>query len=207
MDAEKRRTIESLAYPSLFVALLWLLRLTEYFFNVSYVSYGIMPRQLKGLPGIAISPLIHGNFHHLISNTLPLLILGIIICYFYRKIAFEVFFWVYLLTGVWVWFAAGGNGYHIGASGLIYGFASFLLFSGVFRKDMRSIALSLLVVFIYGGLVWGLLPLQKGVSWESHLFGSMSGGFCAFYYRKIDVSGNEKKAEETTTEDTTPLQS
>ena len=201
MDAEKRKTIESLAYPSLFVAILWLLKLTEYFFNVSYASYGIMPRKLNGLPGIAISPLIHGNFHHLISNTLPLLILGIIICYFYRKIAFEVFFWVYVLTGIWVWVSADGEGYHIGASGLIYGFASFLLFSGLFRKDLRSIALALLVAFVYGGLVWGLLPTHKGVSWESHFFGSLSGGFCAYYYRKVDIGGNSNENDKKGTSD------
>ena len=197
MHAEKKRTIESLAYPFLFVVLLWLIKLTEYFFKISFASYGIMPRKINGIPGIAVSPLIHGNFHHLLSNTLPLLILGIIICYFYRVIAFEVFFWVYALTGIWVWVSAHGDGYHIGASGLIYGFASFLFFSGLFRKDLRAIGLSLLVAFVYGGLLWGILPNQKGISWESHFFGSLSGGFCAFYYRKIGINDNEdeNKAE------------
>ena len=203
MDAEKKKTIEGLVYPSLFVVALWLVKLFEYYFKTSFATYGIRPRNLKGIPGIAISPLIHSGFNHLISNTLPLLILGIIICYFYRKIAFDVFFWVYLLTGIWVWVAADGNDYHIGASGLIYGFASFLFFSGLFRKDLRAIALALLVSFVYGGIAWGILPSHKGISWESHFFGSLSGGFCAYYYRKVDVSGNggENQLESQLTEE------
>jgi membrane associated rhomboid family serine protease len=177
------RAVESLIYPFLFVFILWAIRIFEYISKIDLSHFGILPRSYEGLAGILFSPLIHGNFDHLLSNTLPLLVLGIIIMYFYRRIAFEVFFWVYLMTGVWVWISANSKGYHIGASGLVYGFLSFLFFSGVFRKDTRSIALALLVTSVYGGLVWGIFPSQSGISWESHFFGALSGAICAFQYR------------------------
>jgi membrane associated rhomboid family serine protease len=180
----RSKAAESLFYPFLFVFMLWAIRIFEYISKIDLSHFGILPRSYEGLAGILFSPLIHGNFDHLLSNTLPLLILGIIITYFYRRIAFEVFFWIYLMTGVWVWISANSKGYHIGASGLVYGFLSFLFFSGVFRKDSRSIALALLVTSVYGGLVWGIFPLQSGISWESHFFGALSGAICAFQYRK-----------------------
>jgi membrane associated rhomboid family serine protease len=180
----KNRAAESLIYPFLFVSVLWLVRIFESVTGIELSHYGILPWTYQGLLGIFFSPLIHGNFEHLMSNTLPILILGIIIMYFYRRIAFEVFFWVYLMTGVWVWISANSHGYHIGASGLVYGFLSFLFFSGVFRKDSRSIALAILVTSVYGGFIWGIFPSQSGVSWESHFFGALSGALCAFHYRK-----------------------
>lgn len=199
----------SFLYPSLFVAVLWGIKLFEVVEQVNLSWYGIYPRKTSGLIGILTAPLLHGDFPHLISNTLPLMVLGPIIFYFYRSIAFNVFFWVYLMTGVWVW-AAGANGYHIGASGIIYGFITFLFFSGIFRKDPRLMALSLFVTFLYGGAIWGIFPLQQGVSWESHMLGSLAGIITAYNFRnegppsrvydlgddeeneKIDVSGDDQ---------------
>lgn len=173
----------SLLYPSLFVVILWAIKLFELADNTDLSWYGLYPRTVHGLLGIITAPLLHANFSHLMSNTLPLLILGTIIFFFYRSIAFQVFFWVYLMTGLWVW-AAARDAYHIGASGLIYGFVTFLFFSGIFRKDSRLMALSLFVVFLYGGTVWGIFPIQQGISWESHLLGSLAGLITAFYFRK-----------------------
>jgi membrane associated rhomboid family serine protease len=184
MFSFRSRATESLFYPFLFVSLLWAIRIFESLTGIDLSHYGILPWTYKGLLGIFFSPLIHGNMEHLMANTLPLLILGIIIMYFYRRIAFEVFFWVYLMTGVWVWLSANTQGYHIGASGLVYGFLSFLFFSGVFRKDSRSIALAILVTSVYGGLIWGIFPSPSGISWESHFFGALSGAICAYHYRK-----------------------
>ena len=210
----------SFLYPSLFVAVLWGIKLFEVAEQVNLSWYGIYPRKTSGLIGIVTAPLLHGDFPHLISNTLPLLVLGPIIFYFYRAIAFNVFFWVYLMTGVWVW-AAGANGYHIGASGIIYGFITFLFFSGIFRKDTRLLALSLFVTFLYGGAIWGIFPLQQGVSWESHMLGSLAGIITAYNFRnegpparvydlgddeeneKIDVSGMDQDIPEEE-EPTTP---
>ena len=146
---------------------------------------GVLPRKPEGLLGIVSSPLIHANFSHLISNTFPLIILGWIIFYFYPKVAYALFGFVYFFTGLLVWLFAR-QVYHIGASGIVYGFVSFLFFSGIFRKDNTSISLALIIVFLYGGLVWGVLPGWKGISWESHLFGAITGLGAAFLFRKID---------------------
>jgi membrane associated rhomboid family serine protease len=177
------RIFQSIFYPLLFVCFLWALKLFEVISNTNLSWYGIYPRTLHGIIGIATMPLLHSDFDHLFSNSVPLLVLGTIIFYFYRSIAFQVFFWVYLMTGVWVW-AAARNSYHIGASGILYGFISFLFFSGVFRKDTRLLALSLFVVFIYGGTVWGMLPIREGVSWESHLLGALAGLITAYNFKK-----------------------
>lgn len=193
---DRRIVWESVIYPTLFIVILWIVKLSEMLAGIDLGVLGILPRTLPGMLGIFTAPLIHGDLYHLYSNTIPLLILGMIIIFFYNAIAFEVFFWVYFMTGTWVWAAANGDGYHIGASGLIYGFVSFLFFSGLFRNDKKAMALSLLVTFVYGGLVWGLFPFTYGVSWESHFFGAVAGGLCAWFYRKADISGKTKKAEQ-----------
>ncbi|MES2285600.1 MAG: rhomboid family intramembrane serine protease [Bacteroidota bacterium] len=172
----------SILYPGLFLLILWGIKLFETVEKVNLSWYGLFPRTLHGLFGIITSPLLHADFSHLIANTAPLLILGPVIFYFYRSIAFQIFFWVYLMTGVWVW-AIGRDAYHIGASGIIYGFVTFLFFSGVFRKDTRLLAVSMFVVFLYGGTVWGILPLRSGMSWESHLLGALAGLITAYHFR------------------------
>ncbi|MFL5730452.1 MAG: rhomboid family intramembrane serine protease [Cytophagaceae bacterium] len=203
MFSIRSRAAESLFYPFFFVAILWAIRIFESVSGIDLSHYGILPWTVQGLIGILFSPLIHGNFDHLMSNTLPLLILGIIVVYFYRKIAFEVFFWIYFMTGVWVWLMKSSHGYHIGASGLVYGFLSFLFFSGVFRKDTRSIALAILVTSVYGGLIWGIFPTQTGVSWQSHFFGALSGAICAYQYRKtLAVSDPPKEPAKPAEPDT-----
>lgn len=173
----------SILYPSVFVALLWVVRLVEYYGHLELGWYGLYPRTAQGLTGILTSPLIHADANHLYSNSIPLLILGAVMFYFYRPIAFQVFFWVYIMTGIWVWVAAR-DAYHIGASGLVYGFLTFLFFSGVFRKDTRLLAISLFVTFLYGSTMYGVLPITKGISWESHLMGSLAGLVTAYHFRK-----------------------
>lgn len=173
----------SILYPVLFVLLLWTIRVFEDVEKINLSFYGLYPRTIKGLLGIITSPLLHADYDHLWANSLPLLVLGPIILFFYRSIAFQIFFWVYVMTGVWVW-AAGRDSYHIGASGIIYGFITFLFFSGIFRKDTRLLALSLLVTFLYGSAIWGILPLQNGMSYESHMLGSLAGLITAYNFRK-----------------------
>jgi len=176
---------KSLTIPFAFVLFLWAIYFSQVTFNLPYIQYGIFPRKISGLVGILSAPLIHANISHLFSNTPTLLILSIAIMYFYPSSSLKVFGAIYLLTGIFVWLFAR-EAYHIGASGIIYGLLGFLFFSGVFRRDNRSIALALLVTFIYGGLVWGILPGVKGISWESHLFGGISGIIVSFIYRKED---------------------
>lgn len=174
-----------LIIPLTFPILLWVIFIVTYFFDIYPYKLGILPRNFSGLVGVLTSPLIHGGFSHLISNTAPLIFMGLGIFYFYPKVAYKVFTIVYFGTGILVWIF-GREVYHIGASGIIYGFVSFLFFSGIFRKDNRSIALALVVIFLYGGLIWGVLPVEKGVSWESHLCGAIVGLISAFIFRKVD---------------------
>jgi membrane associated rhomboid family serine protease len=170
--------------PGVFVFIMWLVKIIEVLFDLDLSNFGIYPLSLEGLPGILFSPFIHANFGHLFNNSLPLFFLGTALFYFYSEIAIRVSLWTYLLTGTLVWFA-GRNAWHIGASGLIYGFASFLFFSGIIRKYFRLVALSLLIVFLYGSMVWGIFPnIYREVSWESHMLGFISGIVLAVWYRK-----------------------
>jgi membrane associated rhomboid family serine protease len=180
----RKKLFLSLLIPGIFVFILWLIKISEILFDTDLSFLGIYPLQLRGLPGIFLSPLIHENFKHLLSNSLPLLFLGTGLFYFYSDVALKVSGWIYFLTGLFVWLGAR-DAWHIGASGLVYGLASFLFFSGVIRKYFRLIALSLLVVFLYGSMIWGMVPeLYKNVSWESHMLGFTIGIILAIVYRK-----------------------
>jgi membrane associated rhomboid family serine protease len=210
MTTERKRLLLDLLFPSLFVGLLWLIELIQLHFQINLQAFGIYPRSIKGLPGIILSPLIHGSLEHLESNSLPLMVLGTMMFYFYRGIAFRIFLWVYFTTGLWVWAGArGGDAYHIGASGLIYGFVSFLFFAGIFRKDPRLMQISLLVLLFYNGLIWGVFPLIDHISWESHLLGSVAGIVCAWFFRsegpeRVKYSWELEPEEEEDQDDNLP---
>lgn len=169
-----------------FALILWFIKVLEIVFDTHLHRMGIYPREAKGLMGIATSPLIHADLEHLFSNTFPLIILSAGIIYFYPKISFKVFTWIYIATGIWVW-AFARDSYHIGASGLIYGFASFLFFSGLIRRNRQLIAISLLVIFLYGSMVWGIFPINPRVSHETHFLGAVMGLVVAFSFRKEGV--------------------
>lgn len=178
----KNELINAAALPVLFTIILWVIEIGAEISGLRMIKFGIHPHTAEGLLGILTAPLIHADIDHLLSNTAPLLIVGTGMIYFYKELAYKVFILVWLMSGSWVWLFAREE-YHIGASGLIYGFVFFLFFSGVFRKDTRLLAVSLLVTFLYGSLVWGILPVNQYISWEGHLFGSLAGILCAFYYR------------------------
>lgn len=170
--------------PLLFIAILWTIEGFSELIDYHFIWLGVIPRTISGIPGIFLSPFIHGSYDHLLSNTLPLIVVGGGLIYFYREIAWNVIGMIWLFTGFWVWLAARPDS-HIGASGLIYGLVCFLFFSGIIRKDTRLLAVSLLVTFLYGSMVWGILPVDQSISWESHLFGSVAGIFCSVYYREL----------------------
>jgi membrane associated rhomboid family serine protease len=178
------RIIESFAMATVLIGVLWAVHSILLFLHVEVYFLGIIPRKMAGLPGILSGPLVHHDVWHLFSNTGPLFFFSAAMFYFYRKATLRAIFWIYIMTGTWVWVAAH-DGSHIGASGLVYGFGAFLFFSGIFRRDVRSITLSLLIALFYGGMVWGVLPVEEGISWESHLFGAIAGIATAFYFRKI----------------------
>lgn len=188
---EKRHIIRSILFPLILIGLLWTVESLEYYSGGDFHALGVFPRTLKGLPGIISAPFIHGSWQHLIANSTPLLFLTMGLIYFYRPIALKVWLAIHLITGFWVW-AAARQVWHIGISGLVYGLAFFLFFSGVFRKDIRAIAISLIVAFFYGSMVWGILPVKEGMSWESHLFGAIAGILTAFHYRKRQLPFRKK---------------
>ena len=186
MSAEAIKFRNSVYFVVSFTLLLWGIKALEWAVALDFGFLGILPRTLSGTMGIITAPLIHGDVLHLISNTFPLLLLGVSVFYFYHRIALEVFAWIYFLSGFWVWMAAR-DAYHIGASGLIYGLVAFLFFSGLFRRDTKSLSISLIVIFLYGGMLQGLFPTNGRISWESHLLGALAGGFCAFFYREVKI--------------------
>ena len=174
----------SMLVPGTFVFLMWLVKITELLFDLDLAHLGIYPLTVQGLWGILFSPLIHAGFGHLINNSLPVFFLGTFLFYFYSEIAVKISLLIWFITGAAVWFS-GREAWHIGASGIIYGLASFLFFSGIIRKHFRLAGLSLLVVFLYGSMVWGIFPdVYKEVSWESHMTGFISGIILAIAYRK-----------------------
>jgi membrane associated rhomboid family serine protease len=179
----KKKLLLSTIIPAIFIFLMWFVKIIEILFDADFSFLGIYPLEAKGLPGILLSPLIHENFKHLFDNSIPLFFLGTAVFYFYSEVALKVSFWTFLLTGLLVW-VTGREAWHIGASGLVYSFASFLFFSGIIRRYFRLTALSLLIVFLYGSMVWGMLPeLYKNVSWESHMLGFISGIVLAVWFR------------------------
>ena len=168
--------------PVVAIFLIWFIYLIELKFNLNFNKYGIYPNTFKGLRGILFSPFIHGDIKHLFNNSIPVAVLLGCLFYFYQNIAAKVVIWGLLISGLITWLI-GRPSYHIGASGLVYLLVSFIFFSGVFRKYYRLIALSLMVVFLYGSLVWYVFPTEDRISWEGHLAGFIVGFIFAFLFR------------------------
>ena len=183
---EKRLLTSSLIIPTILVAIMWLVKIVETVFGLDFSFLGIKPISAEGLPGILLFHFIHGDWHHLFANTVPILVLGSSLYYFYRPIANKILLILIFTTGLITWCMAR-SGVHIGASGLVYGLTFFLMLSGFIRRDRKLIIISLIVVFLYGSLVWGLYPkyaIENNISWEGHLAGFIMGIVLAFYFRK-----------------------
>lgn len=197
---------KSLVFPLIFLLIIWAIFYYDHKYSFDLYALGINPRKFSGLIGILFSPLLHGDFNHIISNTFPLLILATMLFYYYKDIAYKTFFIIYFSEGILVWlfgslfFTRNSHldSYHIGASGIIYGLAGFLFFSGLIRKNLTLYGTSLLVIFLYGSVVWGIFPLQfqraihyityeQNISWEGHLFGFLTGLTLAFIFRKQGI--------------------
>jgi len=180
---EKRIVRHALFISGSLIILLWLIKIFELEFRVDCSSFGIYPLTAKGLRGILFAPLIHANVEHLLANTFPLFILTFSLFFFYRKSSYSIFIFIYLLSGLFVWLA-GREALHIGASGIIYGLAAFLFMSGIISYNIRLLTISMIVALFYGGLFWGIFPVKPEISWESHLWGGISGLGLAILYRK-----------------------
>lgn len=175
-----------------FTIALWLIKIVEALIGTRLYQYGILPGQLSGLLGVFWAPLIHSSFSHLLANTAPLLILGTALLYGYPKSAKIVVPAIYIGTGLGVWLFARQT-YHIGASGLAFGFMFFVFTIGAIRWDRRAIALSMVVFLLYGGMIWGIFPNKPGISYESHFFGAMIGIILAILLRNYDPNMPEKE--------------
>ena len=180
--SEKKEIFSILFIPFLFLLVMWLVKLIELQFDLSFVKFGVSPQTLKGLRGLLFSPFIHKDLTHLFNNSYPILILGGLLFSVYRKIALPIFVWLFFISGFWLWII-GRPSFHIGASGIIYALASFLCISGVIRKNPRLAAVSLIIIFLYGSMIWGIIPTKEPISWEGHLAGFVAGILVAVFYR------------------------
>ncbi|HUW07153.1 MAG TPA: rhomboid family intramembrane serine protease [Williamwhitmania sp.] len=182
MDNSPKRLLLSSVIPFMFIFSFFLIFILEQ--NGLFVGYkfGILPRDLHGAIGILTSPFIHASWSHLASNSIAFFVLLTGVFYFYKDLGIIVLVGCWLAGGALTWFY-GREAYHVGASGVVYGLASFLFFSGLIRQNVRLLAVSLIVVLEYGGMVWGLLPIFPEISWEGHLFGGAAGFVLAFILR------------------------
>jgi len=206
-ETEKIRFLRSFFFPVIFVLILWLIRGMDVVFQLDLNDYGLYPLEPKGLIGIFTAPLLHANLSHLFANSIPLIVLGALLFYFYKEIAWLILILLYLITGIWVWTFARGGAAHIGASGVIYGLAAFLFFSGIIRREPALMVITLLVTFLYGSIIWGVFPEffpNQHISWESHFMGLLAGLVLAIYYRKSGPQPQMHEWEEEEDEDPDP---
>ncbi len=177
-------SIKTIALPLYTVLFLWIVLWADFRFNLNLKQFGIYPRTLFGLRGILFEPFIHKDMVHLAHNSLPLLVMLMALLYFYHHIAYKVIWQGVIFSGLLTWLIAR-PAYHIGASGVIYFLVSFVFFSGIFSKYYRLIAVSLIVVFVYGSLIWYLFPIDSEISWEGHLSGFITGIILAYRYKNV----------------------
>lgn len=202
MKPEIQKIILAFAFPLLLLFILYALRAMESVMDWDFTSWGIYPGKVKGIMGIFTSPLVHADWSHLFANTLPLLFLSWCLLYFYRDLGIGILFFLWVLGGI-LTYIIGKPGWHIGASGVIYSLAFFLFFSGILRKYVPLVALSLLITFLYGSLVWNMFPQFASVStsWEGHLGGAVAGIAGAILFRhkgpqRPEPFGDEEEEEE-----------
>ncbi|WP_432411618.1 rhomboid family intramembrane serine protease [Rasiella sp. SM2506] len=183
-------TLDVICYPLLFVFIAWVVFWIETRFKINLNYLGILPQKAEGLRGIFLAPFIHSSLKHLFNNSIPLLVLGSALFYFYRNIRWKIFFLGFLLTGLLTWLI-GRPALHIGGSGIVYLLASFLFFKGILSKQYQLTALALVVVFLYGSLLWYLFPIDPKISWEGHLSGFLVGFVLALFFRKNPVENKK----------------
>lgn len=183
-STEKRQFIHAVFIPLIIGILMILSFLLERGMNWDFHSAGVFPRRLGNLWGILTLIFVHAGWGHLVNNVVSFIVLGSCLYFFYKQIATKVLFISYIFSGLILWII-GRENWHIGASGLIYSLAFFLFFSGIIRKHIPLIAISLIVAFLYGSIVWHVVPweLKDPISWEGHLAGGIIGLVLSVWYR------------------------
>jgi|GEM_PF-252307 len=185
MSPDKRRLIHAFIVPGFCSLIIILISVLAFNMGWDLDRLGVYPRTLKGALGILLHPFIHENWSHLINNVSTFFLLSTALYYFYHTVANHVLIMIWLLSGLFLWLI-GRESYHIGASGIIYGLAFFLFWSGLIISSTSLTAISFIVVFWYGNLVWNMFPLPTNamISWEGHLSGALAGTIAAFTFRK-----------------------
>jgi membrane associated rhomboid family serine protease len=187
---------DSFLPPLYFTLFLWFVHLAKVWLDKDWSDWGIYPREAFGLKGILFAPFLHADWGHLASNSIPFLVLATMIIYFYPRVALRAFTILYFVTGILVWLFARADVYHIGLSYVVYGLVSFVFWTGIFRRSIRSIILALIVISLYSGMFEGVLPtaeiLRRNISWESHLIGAIVGVFVAYFYKE-ELEDDEKE--------------
>lgn len=183
------------------VGILWMILIVDNTLGLGLNRFGLRPRHVDGLVGIFTAPLLHGGVKHLFTNTLPLLISLTTILYLYPRSAMRVIPIIWVGSGILAWFI-GRPSLHIGASGFVYGLLGYIFISGLLRMDMRSVGVSIMVWFLYGSMIWGVLPIRPNMSWELHLSGAILGVALAIFYRRWDITPVKRYAWED--DDTVP---
>ncbi len=184
---ERKKFFGSLVIPLLIVAVMWLVKIYETSSGVNLGHWGLVPHSVKGLVGILTLPFLHSNWEHLLSNSVPILVLGTALYYCYPTLANRVLLITYLASGLITWCIGDPDSIHIGASALVYGLNLFLIVSGFIRGNRMLIVISLIMVFLYGSFIWGMIPslaIPQNISWEGHLSGALIGIVLAIFFRK-----------------------
>jgi membrane associated rhomboid family serine protease len=185
--AERRKFLGSLIIPLIIVALMWAVKVVEVSLGINLSRWGLTPHSTEGLFGILTLPFLHANWEHLLSNSVPILVLGTALYYCYPTLANRVMLITWLASGLLTWCLGNPESTHIGASALVYGLNLFLIASGFIRGNRLLIVISLIMVFLYGGFLWDMIPsiaIPQNISWEGHLSGAIIGLLLAFFLRK-----------------------
>ncbi|WHS27345.1 rhomboid family intramembrane serine protease [Auritidibacter ignavus] len=189
-----RRILRAWAPVLVPLAVMWVLQIINAVTGYALSNAaGIQPRSLEGLVGIVAAPVLHFSFSHLLSNTVPWIILGTLLAVITRKYG-QVTLQIWLISGVITWLIGGSNSVHTGASGVIYGYAAFLMIYGILVRKFWAMLISVITIIGYAGLVWGLFP-QAGVSWQGHLGGVIAGIVAALTLTK-DIRAERKALKE-----------
>lgn len=202
METDKELQFYKSVYriPLLFVFTIWFVYWLEIKFGWNFNKFGVLPRTFQGFRGVFLSPFIHSDTSHLFNNSVPLFVLSASLFYFYKEVAVKVLIYGGILTGLFTW-SIGRESYHIGASGVVYLLFSFVFFSGIIKRHFRLVAMSLITIFLYGSMIWYILPVKEGISWEGHLSGFLVGLVFAFVYRKKGITKEKFSFSKTAFDD------
>ena len=195
-NTELKFSTQVLLVPFLFTFLIWFVYWVEIQFSYNFTKVGILPRNLSGLKGVLFSPFIHSDTSHLFNNSIPLFVLLSFLIYFYRAVYIKVLFFGGLLSGLLTWVIAR-EAFHIGASGIVYLLFSFVFFSGIIKKQFQLVAVSLIVIFLYGSMIWYVFPIKEGISWEGHLSGFVVGVIFAYIFKQKGIVKEEYEFKQT----------